>query len=132
MFIVCPLCSGSEGNSFYIQMENDALLVDIGRSCRQIENIMTENNINPHDIKSIFVTHEHSDHIKGLSVFARRYSTSVYSSEGTIRALEEKQILNSNIQHKSIDLSGVDIGDISVAPFDISHDCNQGFGYSFL
>lgn len=132
MSIICPLCSGSEGNSFYIKIENDAFLVDIGRSCRQIERIMTENSINPHEIKSIFMTHEHSDHVKGLSVFARRYNTTVYGSEGTLRSLEEKQVLNNNIRYQYIDLSGVDIGNISVAPFDISHDCNQGFGYSFF
>lgn len=130
MSIVCPLCSGSEGNSIYIKIENDSFLVDVGRSCRQIENLMSENGINPHEIKSIFVTHEHGDHVKGLNVFARRYNKPVYGSEGTIRALEEKKILN-NVRYKSIDLSGIDIGDVSAAPFDISHDCIQGFGYSF-
>ena len=80
--LICPLCSGSDGNSTYIKIGNNSFLVDIGKSCRQIERSMSENKINPHDINFIFITHEHIDHVRGLNVFARKYNIEDGSLEG--------------------------------------------------
>ena len=130
--LICPLCSGSDGNSTYIKIGNNSFLVDIGKSCRQIERSMSKNKINPHNVNFIFITHEHIDHVRGLNVFARKYNTKIYASLGTIKSLEEKQILNDKIEYEILDLSGLAIDELNVVPFCISHDCSQGFGYSFL
>ena len=129
---ICPLFSGSEGNSTYIKTKNLSFLVDIGRSCKRIENIIIQNGFNPFDIKFIFITHEHIDHIKGLRVFAKKFGTKIYASKGTISELENKNILDKKIKYEIIEKSGINIDDINVIPFETSHDCTQGYGYSFL
>ena len=83
MIKVCSLSSGSNGNSFYIQTGEDSFLVDDGISCRQICLRLEQIGRNIRDIKGIFITHEHSDHIKGLEVLLRNYNLTVYLSKKT-------------------------------------------------
>lgn len=129
---ICPLFSGSEGNSTYVKTENLSFLIDAGRSCRQIENKIIENGFDPCDIKFIFITHEHIDHIRGLKVFAKKFGAKIYASKGTISELENKNILDKEIKYEIIKKSGINISNIRIIPFEISHDCAQGYGYSFL
>jgi len=132
MSIVCPLFSGSEGNSIYIENNGVSFLVDIGRSCKQIEKSIIQNGFNPEKIEYILITHEHVDHIRGLRTFAKKYNSKIYASEGTIKELEKKQILDEKIRYECINLSGTKIGETEINPFEISHDCAQGYGYSIL
>lgn len=132
MPIVCPLFSGSSGNCTFIKSEKSCFLIDAGRSCRQIEGYILDNGFNPNDVRFILITHEHIDHVRGLEVFARRHGVKVLSSKGTIDFLEKKGILNNKINYHPIDLSGTEIDGIEIVPFDISHDCVQGFGYSIF
>ena len=132
MPVVCPIFSGSAGNCIFIKSEKSCFLIDAGRSCRQIERYISDNGFNPNDVKFILVTHEHIDHVKGLNVFSRHHKTRILSSKGTINFLETKGILNDKIDYNSIDLSETKIDGIRIIPFDISHDCIQGFGYSIF
>ena len=84
---LCPLFSGSSGNSYYIGSRQAGLLLDVGRSARQIENMLRLCGIDPLAVKAILITHEHTDHIAGVQVFARRYGLPVYGSPGTLRAM---------------------------------------------
>lgn len=79
----CALASGSNGNSYFIEKGDTAILVDVGISCKQLQMRMRERNIEPDAIAGVFITHEHTDHIKGLSVFVRRYRIPVYLTRGT-------------------------------------------------
>lgn len=132
MFKICPLFSGSDGNSTYVEHDGMAFLVDIGRSCRQTEIAIKENGFDPKNIQFIFVTHEHSDHIKGLRVFAKKFGVKVYASEGTISELENKKLLDGKIKYETLKKEGINIEGMNVIPFEISHDCAQGYGYSFM
>ena len=132
MPVICPLFSGSSGNCIFIKSEKTCFLIDAGRSCRQIERYISDNGFNPNDVKFVLLTHEHIDHIKGLDVFARHHKVRVLSSKGTINFLEKKGILSDKIDYHTIDLSGTEINGIGIIPFDISHDCVQGFGYSIF
>lgn len=127
---LCPLFSGSNGNSIYIGSGNTGILIDVGRSAKQIEEAIKRSEIDINGIKAIFVTHEHSDHIKGLRVFASRYGIDVYSSKGTIEAMEYKGgILCDKFCYRVIPDDGRYIEDIFVKSFPTSHDCKDSVGY---
>jgi phosphoribosyl 1,2-cyclic phosphodiesterase len=87
MIKVCSLSSGSNGNSFFITTGEDSFLVDAGISCRQIGLRLGKIGFNIEDIKGVFITHEHSDHIQGLDVLLRNYDLKVYLSNKTSRKI---------------------------------------------
>ena len=129
---VCPLFSGSSGNCIYIEFSKDcSVLVDVGRNNKQLENSFRVNNINSESIKAIFITHEHSDHIAGLKVFIKRHDVRVYGSEGTLIALREKGVISKINSFEVLKKVEKDLDFFSVKPFSVSHDCKEGFGYSF-
>lgn len=126
---LCPLFSGSNGNSMCITSGGNSILVDVGKSTKQMEIALRNNNIDIDSIKAIFITHEHSDHVQGLKVFIKRYGIKVYASSGTIQALKGKEILSEFSQYSSISEDGITISEMQVKPFRTSHDCAEGFGY---
>lgn len=132
MITLCPLFSGSSGNAMYVGFsENKGILVDVGRSAKQIEKSLFENNINISNIKAIFLTHEHTDHILGLKTFSCRHNIKIYGSEGTINAAKTKCVINHKNLYDTIPQKETDLEFISVNSFSISHDCAQGLGYVF-
>src|SRR5690625_2609034 len=82
------LASGSTGNAFYIGTEKERILVDAGLSGKQIDRLFDEVGLNPKDLTKILVTHEHSDHIKGLGIIARKYNLPIYANAKTWKAME--------------------------------------------
>lgn len=126
---LCPLFSGSNGNSMCITSAGNSILVDVGKSTKQMEIALKNNNIDINSIQAIFITHEHSDHVQGLKVFTKRYGIKVYASFGTIQALKEKNIITENTPHSIVSEDGISINGIFVKPFRTSHDCAEGFGY---
>ncbi len=126
---LCPLFSGSRGNSTYVGASGQGILIDVGRSAKQVESIMNENEIDIDSIQAIFITHEHTDHVQGLRVFATRYNKKVYASRGTIEVLSAKGIINGKFPVEVIGEKGVTIGDTKVVPFNTSHDSIESFGY---
>lgn len=129
MLRFCPLFSSSSGNSVYIGDRNGGLLVDVGRSAKQTNNMLGNIGVDPSFIKGILLTHEHSDHICGLSVFAAKHNIPVYGSAGTILALKTKGILNGKHIDITLNDTEIAIGDFCVEPFKTSHDCADGRGY---
>lgn len=126
---MCPLFSGSKGNSVYIGHGGSGILVDAGRSAKQIENALLSNNLNIDKIRAIFITHEHTDHISGLKVLASRYGIKVYASSGTMKALFDMNVINGKFPYEIIDDKGANIDCMQVVPFGTSHDCLQSTGY---
>jgi phosphoribosyl 1,2-cyclic phosphodiesterase len=88
MIEVCSLASGSNGNVFFIKTGADAFLVDAGISCKQIIVRLEQIRKNVTDIKGVFITHEHSDHVKGLRVLLKRFPIPVYITERTYARIE--------------------------------------------
>ncbi len=132
MIRVCPLFSGSSGNSIYIEFSNGkGILVDAGRSTKQIENILSENNIDICNIDSVFVTHEHNDHISALKVLTSKHKFKVYGSEGTIGSIRKKNVIFDGKLCNILKKNETDLEFVSVKTFSISHDCCDGFGYVF-
>ena len=70
---LCSIASGSSGNCIYVGSDNAHLLVDVGISGKRVEQGLNELDLTGKDIDGILITHEHSDHIKGLGVIARKH-----------------------------------------------------------
>lgn len=123
----CPLFSSSSGNCIYIGSGCTDILIDAGVSLRKIETSLNLIGKDAKNIKAIFITHEHNDHIAGLQRFVKKYEIPLYMSEGTAKAL-----LNSgNFDDANINVikDNVVIGDITVSRFKTSHDCEDSSGY---
>ena len=81
---ITSLNSGSNGNCYYIGNEKEAVLVDAGISCRETEKRMARLGLSMGKVKAIFISHEHGDHIRGLTVMAKKYRIPVYITAATI------------------------------------------------
>lgn len=124
-----PLFSGSSGNCYYIGSAENGILIDAGRSAKQIENALAERELDIKNVRAIFVTHEHTDHAQGVRVLASRHKIKVYSSQGTINAMWEKSLINDKVDITPITLDSIETDSMKVTPFRISHDCAEGYGY---
>src|SRR5687768_116180 len=82
---ITSLNSGSNGNCYYVGNDTEAILVDAGISCRETEKRMKRLGLSMDKVQAIFVSHEHSDHIRGIPVLAKKYSLPVYITPGTLR-----------------------------------------------
>lgn len=123
------LYSSSSGNSYYIGSSGQAVLIDAGRSCKQIEQAMAINNLDMKSVRAVFVTHEHTDHCAGLKVLAARYGFTVYASEGTLLALEKADRLSSRFNADVIE-NKVSLGDMLIERTDTPHDAAESCAYS--
>ena len=107
------------------------MLVDAGVSCRSIERELYEMDEKPEEIQALFITHEHTDHIKGADVISRKYGIPVYATEHTwIKMNSCINIPQENIRIIKKDIIEA-IGDIGVKAFSIPHDAVDPVGYSF-
>ncbi len=127
---ICPLFSGSKGNSYYIGASGSGILIDAGRSAKQLEGALSSYNIDVGAVKAIFVTHEHSDHIQGLRVFASRHNIRVYATAETLGALERLGAVNEKVSCAEIGGSGTEAANMLIKPFATSHDCAGSVGYT--
>lgn len=120
---ITSLASGSNGNCYYIANEREAVLVDAGISCRETERRMSRLGLSMQKVKAIFISHEHSDHIRGLPVLAAKYSLPVYISSGTLRHCPFH--LNRQFVYSFTAGLPVSIGELSVTPFIKFHDAAE-------
>ena len=81
------LASSSEGNCIYVGTKKTNVLVDCGVSAKRIENSLSELDLTVPEFDGILITHEHTDHIKGLGVIARRYGLPIFATGKTIDAI---------------------------------------------
>ena len=126
----CPLFSGSSGNALFCQYGNTRLLIDAGKPGRSIEDALRSIGVAPETLGGILITHEHSDHIQGVGVLARRFALPVYATPGTWTAMEGK-IGKVPRELKREFYAGQDfyLGDIGVVSFGIPHDAADPVGF---
>lgn len=122
------LFSSSKGNSYYIGSSGQAVLIDAGRSCKQIEEAMSSNNLDMRNVKAIFITHEHTDHCSGLRVLASRYGINVYASEGTLEGLVQNNMLCDRFSSDVIN-GKITVGDMLIERVDTPHDARESCAY---
>jgi phosphoribosyl 1,2-cyclic phosphodiesterase len=117
---ISSLNSGSNGNCYYVGNSTEAVLVDAGISCKETEKRMKRLGLSMDKVKAIFVSHEHSDHIRGIPVLAKKYSLPVYATPGTIRKSYFGFGKNTLINYSAA--VPVQIGSLSITAFPKLHD----------
>ena len=131
MFNFCSLYSGSSGNSLFVETENTKILVDAGMSCKKIEQALDYIEVNPSSINAIIVTHEHSDHIKGISTISRKFDIPVFATKETFDAMpiQTEKLSKNNIKFFK-PTEKFTINDLKILPFSIPHDAANPCGFN--
>jgi phosphoribosyl 1,2-cyclic phosphodiesterase len=131
MLNITPLFSSSKGNSIYIESDDTRLLVDAGVSAKQIVLSLEKINVNIKTIEAILVTHEHTDHIKGIKVLASKYNIPVFSTQKTWTKLSQSDIAATLKNTFEIDKE-FSVGNIKVLAFSTPHDAIDPCGFNFF
>ncbi|MEH7345870.1 MBL fold metallo-hydrolase [Bacillus sp. JJ1532] len=126
------LASGSTGNAIFVETEDHSFLVDAGLSGKQMEALFQKIDRDMGKLSGILVTHEHSDHIKGVGILARKYKLPVYANEKTWNAMDgligqvpvEQKFTFSMETVKSF-------GSLDIESFGVSHDAADPMFYVF-
>lgn len=126
------LASGSSGNAFYIENGKTRLLVDAGLSGKKMDALFNQINVCPSTLSGILVTHEHSDHIKGLGIVARKYDLPIYANKKTWHAMEKGigSIKAEQKFHFEANTSQ-SFGELEVESFTVSHDAADPMFFNF-
>jgi phosphoribosyl 1,2-cyclic phosphodiesterase len=126
---VCVLASGSKGNAIYVSDGRTAILVDAGLSGVEIAKRMHSAGLAMESLKAIVVSHEHSDHVRGVGVLARRHGLPVYITPTTAAAAAVQLGRIDNLQHFEIGRT-FHIDKLAIHPFATSHDANDSSGFT--
>jgi len=127
-FAVCTLASGSKGNATYISDGQTSILIDAGLSGIEIQRRLTSRDLSPEDLDAIIVTHEHSDHTRGVGILSRRYKLPVYINPKTHGAcpglgkLYETRLFECGTTFQ--------VNNMTVHPFAVSHDAEDPAGFT--
>jgi phosphoribosyl 1,2-cyclic phosphodiesterase len=126
----CTLFSGSSGNVVYLASEHGAILIDCGMSGKQTLDAMARAGLDPATIHAILITHEHSDHVRGVGVISRRLGVPVYATQGTWEGMGASAGELPARQRVIIGAEGsFFLDDMEIVPFSIPHDANDPVGY---
>lgn len=125
---ITSLNSGSNGNCYYIGNDSEAILVDAGITCRETEKRMKNLGLSMQQVKAIFISHEHADHIRGVEVLARKYNLPVFIAAAALKKSSislAKDLANSFAANQPVTIKG-----LSVTAFEKHHDSVEP--YSFI
>lgn len=117
---IASLNSGSNGNCYYIGSEDEAVLIDVGISCREVEKRMKRLNLPLAKIKAVFISHEHGDHIHGVSALAKKYKLPVYITPQTLRS--SNMVMPEGFICSFTPYEPIPIGSLTVTAFPTYHD----------
>jgi len=117
---ITSLNSGSNGNCYYVGNDKEAVLIDAGISCRETEKRMKLLGLSMNKVKAIFISHEHTDHIKSVDSIAHKYDLTVHITSNTLqksRLRFKKKLIKNFVAYEP-----VIIGELSVTAFPKFHD----------
>ncbi len=117
---LCSLNSGSNANCYYIGNSHEAVLIDAGLSCRETERRMKLSGLLMENVKALFISHEHIDHITGMAGIAKKYRLPVYVTNDTL--LNSKMPVDPSLVRPFKHAKPVTIGHFTITPFNKSHD----------
>lgn len=126
------IASGSSGNCIYVGTESTHILVDAGISNKWIEQGLNEIGLKGSDLDGIVITHEHSDHVKGLGILARKHGVPIYATKETLEEIGEMKYLGEypkELFHPVLPDVEFHVGDMEIKPFSIDHDAANPVAY---
>ncbi len=126
---VCVLASGSKGNAIHISDGSTHILIDAGLSGVEIQRRMAAAGLAIEELSAIMVSHEHSDHVRGVGVLARRYDLPVYMTRGTATAASSQLGRIDRLHHFEIGRPFA-VEDLAIHPFAVSHDAKDPAGFT--
>lgn len=125
---ITSLNSGSNGNCYYVGNAQDAVLIDAGISCRETERRMERLGLSMQMVRAIFISHEHTDHVRGIGQLAKKYQLPVFM---TPRTRQQCQLPDNRFPIRPLQSSEpVRIGELCVTAFPKQHDASDP--HSFL
>ncbi len=129
------IASGSSGNCLYVGEKKQGILIDAGISMKRIEQGLKAQQLSLEQIRAIFITHEHTDHISGLGPILRKAPIPVYATAGTIHAIWEKgnmANISPSLFHSIRPQQEVEIDGMQLRAFSISHDAVEPVCYTLI
>lgn len=120
---VASIASGSNGNCYYAGLDSGGILIDLGISCREFERRMQVLSLSPRDIRGIFISHEHSDHISGLQLVQQRYRIPVYITAVTLA--KSRLQLDPSLTRHFLPGDQIQAGPLLVESFSKRHDAAE-------
>lgn len=124
---ITSLNSGSNGNCYYVGNSHEAVLVDVGISCKEVEKRMARLQLSMTKVKAIFISHEHSDHIKGLEILSKKYALPVYITHATLN--NSRLDLNRSLVKSFKAYDPIIIGGLVVKAFPKFHDASDPYSF---
>ncbi len=127
---ICSLASGSSGNCYVVGCTSGFVLVDVGISGKQIREGLGKMGLSMEDLKAVFITHDHGDHVKGLPAVLKGSDAVVFANKSTLDAISynisrrRRRLFSTG---ESISLPGLDVD-----TFQTSHDARDPAGFSFI
>lgn len=132
MIRFCSLFSGSSGNCIFVSTGNTNILVDSGLSAKAVVEALGCIGVKPQEIDIILVSHEHSDHTRGVGVLSRKFDIPVYANEITWQNMQA-EIGHMELRNRVFFNTGIEfaVKDFLIVPFQIPHDAGEPVGFSF-
>lgn len=131
---ICILASGSRGNCTYIETKGKKILIDVGISFKQINLKLKQIDVDINDITSVFITHEHLDHVLGLRTFSNNINCDFYLTQGTFDNL--KNNVHETLSKKSFKIikgfDEIEFEDLLVKAIPIHHDAKEPLGFKII
>jgi phosphoribosyl 1,2-cyclic phosphodiesterase len=125
---VASLNSGSNGNCYYVGTQDEAVLIDGGISCRETEKRMKRLGLSIKKVKAVFVSHEHGDHIHGVTSLSKKHQLPVYITRETLNngklTIREDRVFTLKAD------AAIPVGNLTVRAFPKFHDASDP--YSFM
>ncbi|MBR2353259.1 MAG: MBL fold metallo-hydrolase [Clostridia bacterium] len=127
---IVTLYSGSGGNSVYIRMADTAILIDAGKSARALCNALKAIGTDVSEIRAIFVTHDHHDHVSALEILSKKHEIPIHMTEQSATLYDRYP--DSPIHHRLVrhtPFFSVEVGPLRVTSFPTPHDSRMSVGY---
>lgn len=126
---IVNLSSGSKANSTFVSFGETKILIDAGLNEKKLAESLIEIGERIENINAVFVTHEHIDHIRAIKTMAKKYDMDFYFQEDVLDSPSVAEIKFKEGKLRTFTNNLVEVGDLQIQPFDISHDAVHPVGF---